>query len=107
MPALRTPSDRTTSMSVSVIIPSGLRVFTDNKETIDVYGNTVGECLEYLAARYPAIEGTLFFERGKLFDFGNNKISIFLNKIDARPDALLKPVNDGDIIHILLSISGG
>lgn len=94
-------------MSVSVIIPPGLRVFTDNKETIEVNGRTVGECLEDLAVMYHALEGILFFEKGKLFDFGNNKISIFLNKKDTRPDALIKPVHDGDTIHILLTISGG
>ena len=94
-------------MSVKVIIPPGLRVFTDDIPEIEVTGNTVGECLENLAVLYPMIGKTIFFQKGELFNFGHNKVSIYLNGEDGYPDELVKSVKAGDIITILYSISGG
>jgi molybdopterin converting factor small subunit len=94
-------------MSIKIVIPPGLRVFTDDKGEIEVGGDTVGECLENLAALFPMIGKTIFFQKGELFNFGHNKVSIYLNDEDAYPDELGRPVKDGDTIHILYSISGG
>jgi molybdopterin converting factor small subunit len=94
-------------LSVRIVVPAGLRMFTGNQEEIKVSGSTTGECLEELAARYPEIEGTLFFKKGKLFTFGYNKISIFLNGEDTHPHEMDKDVQDGDTIHIMLAIGGG
>lgn len=94
-------------MSIKITIPPGLRVFTDDRAEIDVVGNTIGECLEKLAALYPMIGKTIFFQKGELFNFGHNKVSIYLNGEDAYPDELLKPVKDNDTIIILYSITGG
>jgi molybdopterin converting factor small subunit len=94
-------------MSVRIIIPPGLQVFTDDKAEIEITGGTVGECLENLAALYPMIGKTIFFQKGELFNFGHNKVSIFLNGEDTYPDELVKSVKAGDIITILYSISGG
>ena len=94
-------------MSVKIVIPPGLRIFTDDKGEIEVTGNTVGECLENLTALFPMIGKTIFFQKGELFNFGYNKVSIYLNGEDAYPDELVKSVKDGDTIHILYSISGG
>jgi molybdopterin converting factor small subunit len=94
-------------MIIKIVIPPGLRVFTDDKGEIEVGGDTVGECLENLAALFPMIGKTIFFQKGELFNFGHNKVSIYLNGEDAYPDELGRPVKDGDTIHILYSISGG
>ena len=94
-------------MSTKIVIPPGLRVFTDDKGEIEEGGDTVGECLENLAALFPMIGKTIFFQKGELFNFGHNKVSIYLNGEDAYPDELGRPVKDGDTIHILYSISGG
>jgi molybdopterin converting factor small subunit len=94
-------------MSIKIVIPPGLRVFTDDKGEIEVGGDTVGECLENLAALFPMIGKTIFFQKCELFNFGHNKVSIYLNGEDAYPDELGRPVKDGDTIHILYSISGG
>ncbi len=94
-------------MSVKVIIPPGLQIFTDDKGEIEVAGKTVGECLEDLAVLFPMIGKTIFFRKGELFNFGHNKVSIYLNGEDAYPDELGKPVEDGDTITILYYISGG
>ncbi|MBN2238643.1 MAG: MoaD/ThiS family protein [Dehalococcoidales bacterium] len=94
-------------MSITAVIPGGLRVFTGDNENIEVQGSSIGECLEDLASQYPAIENVIFFEKGKLFNFGTNRIYVFLNGEDARPNELEKPVKDGDTINIMLAISGG
>jgi molybdopterin converting factor small subunit len=94
-------------MSVKIVIPPGLRIFTDAKGEIEVAGNTVGECLENLAGLFPMVGKTIFFQKGELFNFGHNKVSIYLNGVDAYPDELVKSVKDGDKITILYTISGG
>lgn len=94
-------------MSVKIVIPPGLRVFTDDKGEIEVTGNTVGECLENLVALFPMIGKTIFFREGELFNFGHNKVSIYLNGKDTYPDELSGSTKDGDTITILYSISGG
>lgn len=107
MPSLRTSAAGTGEMSVAVVIPAGLSIFTGNEETIEVTGGTVLECLEDLASRYPAMESVMFFEKGKLFNFGHNRISVFINGTDAGRDTLSKTVNNGDTLQIVLAISGG
>jgi hypothetical protein len=66
-----------------------LRLFpvhlTDNEDTHEVSGNTVGECLEELS-KY---------------------IGIFVNDKSAYPEELKKRAIDGDELFILMQIAGG
>lgn len=107
MPALRASPRLIIIMSISVIIPPGLQVFTGNLDEVETTGNTIGECLENISAQYPMFGKTIFFDKKNLFNFGPNKVSVFLNGEDAYPDELVKSVKDGDTIQILYSISGG
>jgi len=45
----------------------------------------------------------VFMEDGSLGNF----FDIYVNLEDAYPEGLLKPVNDGDEIHLIMMISGG
>ncbi len=89
-------------MSIKVNIHPSLQYVADNKESVDVDGNTVGECFKNLVAEYPGLNEWLF-EGEKLSKY----IDIFVNDESAYPEELAKPVKDGDEIHLLMQIAGG
>lgn len=90
-------------MSVKVSLHRTHRQFTDGLETVEVQGETVGDCLHHLAEQYPGIGDALFEKEGKL----RNHIEVFLNLQTTYPQELAMPVKDGDEIHITAMIAGG
>jgi molybdopterin converting factor small subunit len=90
-------------MGVLIHLHSWHRKFTGGSPTVEVEGATVGQCLESLLARYPALRGELMGKEGKL----KNTIEIYLNLKSAYPGELLKPTADGDEIHITVALAGG
>ena len=76
---------------------------TTDWTTVEVSGNTVGECLHHLVKQLPAIKKKIFNKDDKLLDW----ICIFVNWKDTFPEPLAKPVKDGDEIHIMPLILGG
>ncbi len=63
----------------SIRIPTPLRPYTDNRETVQVSGRTVGEALGDLVRQYPGLEPHLFAE-GRLRSF----INVFVEDEDIR-----------------------
>ena len=90
-------------MSVDVNIHKTHRQFTDGQATVAVEGNTIGECLDDLTARYPGLSAALFQGPGRL----DSKIEIYLNMATTYPDELSRKVNSGDEIHIIVMLAGG
>jgi adenylyltransferase/sulfurtransferase len=90
-------------MSVTINIPIFLQAFAGDKDSHQEEGNTVGEALLNLCQKYPDMKKLLFDRQGKLLTY----IGIYLNAKDAYPDELSRPVNDGDVIHVLMLIAGG
>lgn len=90
-------------MSVKVNLHLTLRQYTGGQETIEVEGKTIGECLKYLVKKYPAMESSVFAKNGKL----SNVVEIYLNLQSAYPNELLRPVKDGDEIHVTMMLAGG
>jgi molybdopterin synthase sulfur carrier subunit len=90
-------------MSVKVHIHPSLRYITDERETVEVNGSTVGECLSDLVAEYPDLDEWLYEEKKKLSKY----IDIFVNDESAYPEELKKTVKEGDEIYILMQIAGG
>jgi molybdopterin converting factor small subunit len=76
---------------------------TDGEEVAEVKGNTVGQCLEQLVARFPRLKEWLYGKDGKL----NNIVDIYVNMESAYPDELTRKVKDGDEIHIITAVAGG
>jgi molybdopterin converting factor small subunit len=70
---------------------------------VPVEGNTVGECLNHLTKQFPGMEKALFAKKDKLL----NVVEVFLNHTTAYPNELIKPVKDGDEIHLLVMLAGG
>jgi molybdopterin synthase sulfur carrier subunit len=90
-------------MSVKVHIHTTHRQFTNGLEVVDVEGSTVGDCLNHLIQQYPGMEKALFAKKDKL----RNNVEIYLNHASAYPNELVKPVKDGDVIHLVTMLTGG
>ena len=90
-------------MSVKVNIHPSLRYITEDREMVEVSGSTVGECFQQLVKEYPGLEEWLYEDSGKLSKY----IDIFVNQESAYPEELIKAVEDGDEIYILMQIAGG
>ena len=90
-------------MSVKVHIHTTHRQFTNGLEVVEVEGSTVGDCLNHLIQQYPGMEKALFAKKDKL----RNNVEIYLNHASAYPNELVKPVKDGDVIHLVTMLTGG
>jgi molybdopterin converting factor small subunit len=90
-------------MPVKVHIHITHRQFTNGLDVVPAEGNTVGECLHSLIRQYPGMEKALFSKKDKLL----NVVEVFVNHTPAYPNELIKPVKDGDEIHLLVMLAGG
>jgi molybdopterin converting factor small subunit len=90
-------------MAVKVHIHTTHRQLTNGLEVVAVEGNTVGECLSQLIKQFPGMEKALFAKKDKLL----NNVEIYLNQSSAYPNELVKPVKDGDEIHLVIMLAGG
>lgn len=90
-------------MPVKVHIHATHRQFTNGLEVVETEGNTVGECLNHLVKKFPGMEKALFVKKDKLL----NIVEVYLNHVSAYPNELIKPVKDGDQIHLVLMLAGG
>lgn len=88
----------------TIIIPTPLRKFTDNKAKIDTSGATVKEAIAQLGTLHPDLKKHLFKENGSFQHF----LKIYLGDSDIK--ALQEeqtPVKEGDTISIIPAIAGG
>jgi len=90
-------------MPVRVHIHTTHRQFTNGLEMVAVEGNTVGECLNQLIKEFPGMEKALFAKKDKLL----NIVEVYVNRVSAYPNELVKPVKDGDEIHLTIMLAGG
>ena len=90
-------------MSIKINIPSYMQSFTNNMKVVEVNGSTVGECLNHLVKQFPSMKKQLFSKDGDLFE----NIIMSVNGESAYPEQLIKPVQDGDELNILVIIGGG
>ena len=88
-------------MGITIKVTPILRQFTGNRQTIEVEGNTVLDCLKNLAGRYPDTEKWLFSNSDAPM------ICLFLNKEVILPEKLDIKVSKGDIIDLCPVIGGG
>jgi molybdopterin converting factor small subunit len=90
-------------MAVNVHIHTTHRQFTNGLEVVAVEGSTVGECLNHLIQQFPGMARALFDNKDKL----RNIIEVYVNHGSAHPHELVKPVKDGDEIHLIVMLAGG
>lgn len=91
-------------MSATVLIPTPLRPYVGNQDSLQLQGTTIREILNNLITEHQDLKRHLFSEDGKLRNF----VNIYLNDEDIR--YLQKEdtsVQEGDQISIVPSIAGG
>jgi adenylyltransferase/sulfurtransferase len=87
-----------------ILIPTALRQFTEQSDSIEVQGATVGEALGQLTSRYPNIKKNLYTDQGKLRSF----INVYVNDEDIRYlDKESTALEGPETISIVPSIAGG
>jgi molybdopterin synthase sulfur carrier subunit len=90
-------------MAVTVRIHPFLRKWTGGREVVEVQGETVGECLEDLEAKFPGIKRQICDPEGMLVD----PWEIYVNSTSSLPEGMSKPVQEGDELAIMALILGG
>ena len=87
-----------------ILIPTALRQFTEQSDSVEVSGATVGDALNSLTARYPNIKKNLFTDQGKLRSF----VNVYVNDEDIRYlDKADTKLEGTETISIIPSIAGG
>lgn len=91
-------------MSVTVLIPTTLRSFTNRRSEIELEGNNVREVIQALADEYPETKKAIFEEDGTPRAF----INIFVGDSNIKGlQGFDTPVKDGDEIMLIPAIAGG
>lgn len=91
-------------MPITVRIPTPMRKFTDEQETVAAVGATVREVMDDLLGKFPAMKERLCDDSGNLRRF----VNVFLNDEDIRfQDGPRTKVKEGDEISIIPAIAGG
>lgn len=91
-------------MAVEVKVPSLLQKLVGDSKVVKGEGETVGQLINNLDARYPGFKSRLIAEDGKVHRF----VNIYLNDEDIRFLSELETrVKDGDAISILPAVAGG
>ncbi|RMH67581.1 MAG: MoaD/ThiS family protein [Bacteroidetes bacterium] len=94
----------TSTTSVTIHIPTPLRSFTGGAASVEVTGQTVGEALQDLVHRHPALEPHLYTEDGRLRSF----VNIYVGDEDIRYlDRDATAITPGTELSIVPSIAGG
>ena len=90
---------------MKIHIPTPLRTYTDNQETVVATGTTLAGGLENLVTAYPALRQHLFTPEGKLRSF----VNVYIGDEDMRymPEKEDTPVADAAEVTIIPSIAGG
>ena len=90
-------------MSIRIHLHPDMSFLAGSNDFVEAAGGTVGECIEQLIARHPALREMIFYKDGQLQTF----IEIYVNRKAAYPDELNRKIEDGDEIHLTLTIAGG
>jgi MoaD family protein len=88
----------------TVKLPSVLRQHADGERSIEVEGGTVGDAVQALVGRHPALAEQLLTPEGELHRF----VNVYVNGRDVRySGGLSTPVGAQDEIRLLPAIAGG
>ncbi|MCH7675351.1 MoaD family protein [candidate division KSB1 bacterium] len=91
-------------MSVEIIIPPALRQYAENRDSVKLSGQNIGELLDNLMQKFPNMKKHLFSEDGQIRNF----VNVYVNDDDIRylenSETQLK---EGDVISIIPSVAGG
>jgi len=86
-------------------IPTPMRSYVNGLTELPVDGSTVGEAVQSLLQKYPALRPHLTNSRGDLRPF----VNLFLGSDNVKdlPQGLNTPLSETDTVLILPSVAGG
>jgi MoaD family protein len=88
----------------TIRLPQVLRAQAGGERAIEVPGETIGDAVQALVGRHPALESQLLTDDGQLHRF----VNVYLNGRDVRYlEGLDTPVGARDEIRLLPAIAGG
>lgn len=88
----------------SLRIPTPLRAYAQGQTEVVVQGATVGEALDQLVERFPALRPHLFNGDGQLRPF----VNLFLNEDNVKDlQGLQTTLQESDRLMLIPSIAGG
>ncbi len=91
-------------MSVKIMIPTPLRTYTGQGDSVSVEGGTVDEALASLVEAHPDLKKHLYNNEGALRNF----VNVYVNDEDIRyAERGATGLKDGDVLSIVPSIAGG
>jgi len=91
-------------MPVNILIPTPLRKFTNEQETVTSSPGTITELVADLDRQFPGIAARLTDSEGVLRKF----VNIYVNEEDIRfLEGKDTAVKDGDAVSIIPAIAGG
>jgi adenylyltransferase/sulfurtransferase len=91
-------------MKAKVLIPTALRAYAGNQESVELDGNTVGEVLEQLTQTHADLRRHLYDADGRLRNF----VNIYVGDEDVRHlNNMDTPLAGGEVLSIIPSIAGG
>ena len=85
-------------MSVKIVLPADLIIYTGGKAEVQVKGGTVGKALAELVKRFPGIGTLILGKDGSLLA----DVDIYVNRERCFPNPLVKPLNSGDELHVIV-----
>ena len=92
------------TMSIKIIIPTALRQFAENRDSVKLSGQNIGELLNNLMQKFPNMKKHLFSEDGQMRNF----VKVYVNDDDIRYlENSETQVKEGDVISIIPSVAGG
>ena len=88
----------------TVKFPALMKYYVDNQSEFSVNGATITELLDNILLRYPALKPHLFDAKGDLRRY----FSIFVNGVQMQElNGFETTLNDGDVVILMASASGG
>ena len=91
-------------MTVTVRVPTTLRVLTAGAPEVAVDGGTLAEVLDSLESSHPGFRDRILDEAGELRRF----VNVFVSDDDVRfLDGLSTTVDDGATVSIVPAVAGG
>ena len=91
-------------MAHRILIPTPLRPYTDNQDTVEADGPTVGDLLNALTTRHPGLRRHLYGDDGKLRSF----VNVYVGDEDMRYlQREATPLTGTEVISIVPSVAGG
>jgi len=91
-------------VSVSVRLPTVLRAHANGESTVEIPGSTVGEVVDGLVQKFPAMRSNLLADDGSLHRF----VNVYVNDEDVRYlERLDTEVSEDDQVTILPAVAGG